>query len=215
MKHTLHVLFLLAVLAALFCLCALAAGESGIYAVTEEAGVTVTPLDADDNPVAAGTTDGVDGAFYANAVKLKVSCSGLTNGAFCLALVQDADGAPVESNIVYIDQQTVAGGKVEFIVYPSKLESGKTYTIYLSTSDGTGLQAKASFQYYVAYTKGDVNEDGVVDELDAVAILRHAVGLKLLTGNKLLAAEVNDDGVVDELDAVKVLRFAVGLITKL
>lgn len=59
---------------------------------------------------------------------------------------------------------------------------------------------------------GDVNRDGVVDTLDAAAILKFDAGIRRLDGAELVLADVNDDGEVDSLDAAAVLKFDVGMI---
>lgn len=52
-----------------------------------------------------------------------------------------------------------------------------------------------------SYKRGDVNNDGVVDEADLLAIRRHISGEAPLTDEAAFnAADVNDDGVVDEQD---------------
>ncbi len=55
--------------------------------------------------------------------------------------------------------------------------------------------------------KGDVNNDGVVNALDAAAVLRHAVGLETL---RLKNGDVNSDGKIDVLDASAILKKIVG-----
>lgn len=60
---------------------------------------------------------------------------------------------------------------------------------------------------------GDVNNDGSVDALDSVNILKYTVDKVTLTENQLYVADVNDDGSVDALDAFAIQSFAVGKIT--
>jgi hypothetical protein len=68
------------------------------------------------------------------------------------------------------------------------------------------------------YTKGDVNNDGLIDSGDAILVLRYSVGLTTLTdtqkaaGNCTSKASNND---IDSGDAIKILRYSVGLITSL
>ena len=57
---------------------------------------------------------------------------------------------------------------------------------------------------------GDVNGDGVVDGMDAVAILRAVAGLDAESFLSA-AADINGDGVVDGMDAVAILRKVAGL----
>ena len=73
-------------------------------------------------------------------------------------------------------------------------------------------------QYVVAeiesstFTLGDVNEDGKVDFLDAIVVLRHDAEIIQLTDNQMKAAEVNKDGKVDFLDAIMILRYDAEII---
>lgn len=63
-------------------------------------------------------------------------------------------------------------------------------------------------------SRGDVNNDGVIDTLDATAILSHIVNLEgfiLTSSEDLAAADANNDGVIDTLDATYVLSHIVNL----
>ncbi len=55
---------------------------------------------------------------------------------------------------------------------------------------------------------GDVNEDGTVDNLDAVEILKYDCGLI----DEIANADVNYDGEVNNLDAAMILRYDAGVI---
>ena len=61
-------------------------------------------------------------------------------------------------------------------------------------------------------TVGDVNNDGKVNVLDAVMVLRHDANIIKLDDSQLKAADVNDDDKVDVLDAVMILRYEAGII---
>jgi beta-N-acetylglucosaminidase len=58
----------------------------------------------------------------------------------------------------------------------------------------------------IVITKGDVNDDLLVDILDLVILSRYLAELQTLDGKVLLAADVNGDGFVDILDLVKISR---------
>lgn len=64
-----------------------------------------------------------------------------------------------------------------------------------------------------AFTKGDINADGVIDEQDALAIQRHITEVELLTGDNLDAADVNGDGRVNALDVLYVKKHIAGKFT--
>ena len=59
---------------------------------------------------------------------------------------------------------------------------------------------------------GDVNMDGHIDAIDALAVLRHALGIIELDGDALIAADFDSNGVVEATDALIILRMAMGLI---
>ncbi len=58
---------------------------------------------------------------------------------------------------------------------------------------------------------GDVNDDGVVNSVDALMILRYTAALQTLTGDSLTYADVNSDGEVNSVDALIALRLSAGL----
>lgn len=125
------------------------------------------------------------------------------------------DGAPGADNIVYIDQQAAdANGTVAFTAYPQALDKG-SYRIFLLGGEQTlssgGLAV--SFQAYVPYTLGDVNDDGTIDSEDSLWALRYLVKLDTPTDQQRLAADVNRDGTVDSEDALLILRYFVKQIT--
>ena len=59
---------------------------------------------------------------------------------------------------------------------------------------------------------GDVNNDGEVTSADALAILKHSVGMEKLKGVDLLAADINGDGDVTSADALLALKRSVGML---
>ena len=148
-----------------------------------------------------------DGNFYT----FELNCTGLT-GEYSLVLLLEGDSkVPTSSNIQYIDQTSVEGGKVTFTLKPKALTEG-TYNVYISTTD-KALKKVASFKYgeKPEYTLGDVNGDGKVSAYDASMILQHTVGLIDLAG--VAAADVNKDGKISAYDASMILQYTVGLIT--
>ena len=59
---------------------------------------------------------------------------------------------------------------------------------------------------------GDVDNNGRVDIADAVLVLRHALGLALLSNDNLFWADVTGEGSINVADALTTLRYAMGLI---
>ena len=217
MKRLMRSLLLAAILSALLCVGVLAAEsepvKGGIYKI-KSSNVTLKPN-------TEATTDTVDGTeytdYYANAVKFDVKAENLTENQQYLLMVLkggadgSAPGVPTADNIAYIDQAAAQNGSVSFTAYPKELTKG-TYHVYL-VGDGTAFNAAepdATFQYDKKYTLGDVNDDGKINAIDAVLILRAAIGKTELTDIQQKAADVNEDKSVNALDAVVVLRKAVG-----
>ncbi len=94
------------------------------------------------------------------------------------------------------------------------------YSIYTPTTSDTESEAEsetdtdtiADVESEAKYALGDVNDDGYVDYLDAMTVLRSDAKLITLTDEQLLAGDVNGDSSVDSLDAILILRYDAGLI---
>ncbi len=220
MKKLLRSLLLAAVLTTVLCVGALAADGDptvdGIYNVNVEAADTLTPQDASGTAVSATNEGGAYSAFYKGAVKLSVDVSDLQNGEQYLLLIvkNGTNGALTGDSIYYIAQAAATDSKVAFTAYPKTMSSG-SYTVYL-TGGGRTISSGAkvgSFDYYQAYTLGDVNEDGTIDSVDALKILQNWVGKIDLKSNQKLAADVNKDNAIDSVDALKILQLWIGKIS--
>ena len=215
MRKFLRILLLTAVLAGALCVSALAAEptEAGVYGMTTETGITVTPQKADGMAIDASTQGDYSG-YYAGAVKFGVEATGLTAGSQYLLLMVSGDGAPGADNIVYIDQQAAdANGTVAFTAYPQALGKG-SYRISLLGGEQTlssgGLAV--SFQAYVPYTLGDVDNNGKIQAVDALAVLRHVAKIETLDDTASLAADVDCDGKIKAVDALAILRYVAKII---
>lgn len=217
MRKFLRILLLTAVLAGALCVSALAAEptEAGVYDVvkTTETGITVTPQKADGTAIDASTQGDYSG-YYAGAVKFGVKATGLTAGSQYLLLMVSGDSAPGADNIVYIDQQAAdANGTVAFTAYPQALDKG-SYRIFLLGGEQTlSSGPAASFQAYVPYTLGDVNDDTYINASDALQVLKFAAKLETPTETQALAANVNRDGYINASDALMILKYAAKLIS--
>lgn len=215
MRKFLRILLLTAVLAGALCVSALAAEptEAGVYGMTTETGITVTPQKADGTAIDASTQSDYSG-YYAGAVKFGVEATGLKAGSQYLLLMVSGDGVPGADNIVYIDQQAAdANGTVAFTAYPQALGKG-SYRIFLLGGDQTlNSGPAASFQAYVPYTLGDVNDDTYINASDALQVLKFAAKLETPTETQALAANVNRDGYINASDALMILKYAAKLIS--
>ena len=102
---------------------------------------------------------------------------------------------------------------MEFTVYPDKLESGKTYYIYLA-GNGGAKEEIGSFKYYVPYTLGDVNDNGDINTYDASLILQYCVASNadkntVIPEDLHPAADVNVNGDINTYDASLILQYCV------
>lgn len=84
----------------------------------------------------------------------------------------------------------------------------KLLSLFLSVGLTCGCVMTASAAK-IAY--GDVNLDGSIDSVDALAVLEHTVGEKVLDGESFVRADVNGDGLADSEDALDILCYYVGL----
>ena len=110
------------------------------------------------------------------------------------ALAAGAAGITIDNDIdndVYIF--AVNGGDFENY----GVSGASTNVIVTSSSSGALL--------------GDVNGDGTVDNIDAVAVLRHEANVEELKGDKLSRADFNGDGDVNNMDASAILRYDAGM----
>lgn len=141
-------------------------------------------------------------------IEVTVTSNLLTaNQQYVVLMIKSSDGESYtinEDSILYIDQAaaTASGdrGSVKFSVYPSSLAD--SVILIAGAEDGLLKVAIVDGKYVL----GDVNEDGVVSGLDAVAILRQVAGLSNDKFNEQ-AADTNSDGGITGLDAVRILRF--------
>lgn len=217
MKKLLRSLLLAAVLTTVLCVGALAADGDptvdGIYNVNVEAADTLTPQDASGTAVSATNEGGAYSAFYKGAVKLSVDVSDLQNGEQYLLLIvkNGTNGALTGDSIYYIAQAAATDSKVAFTAYPKTMSSG-SYTVYL-TGGGRTISSGAkvgSFDYYQAYTLGDVNGDGGITTTDARLILQYIVGSAQFKEWQKLAADVNKKDGINVTDARLILKYVIG-----
>lgn len=216
-------IFLLAgVLCAILCVGTLAAENSGVYDVQTSTGYTLAPQTADSTPITASnvTINGESQPFYANAERFTltgpISDTGNQNLVFALKGDTAALGTnttiPTENNIVYIDQKAADGSAVTFSIYPSALESGVTYGIYV-VGTSTSYTKVASFSYYAPYVLGDVDNNGTINTLDALQVLQYSAGIIQLSDTQILSADVaQPKGTINTLDALQILQYSANLI---
>lgn len=172
--------------------------EDGIQSVTPEAG------EAGKNVTVSNKTNEKFTLAYTAAE---------TGKQYLVVVSSDENKTLNENTIYYIDQVEAKSGGATFDVYPKTLSEG-TYYVYLSSNAAGGVTALAKVATIKAtgpaYTPGDVNADGNITVIDALAVLQISVGKGTWTETQLLAAEVNGTPPVTVTDALWVLQASVG-----
>ena len=167
-----------------------------------------------------------------NNVTLKTSK--VTQGDSYNAVAQYSDKFDLYDVSFYKDDQKVNfdGNAVVRIPVKEGLDGTKCKVYYNNNGQFTDMNAvykdgymefeTTHFSEYVVVegtlpttAMGDVNEDGKVDFLDAIMVLRYDAEIIQLTDNQMRAAEVNKDGKVDFLDAIMILRYDAEIIDSL
>lgn len=80
----------------------------------------------------------------------------------------------------------------------------------ISIAAAVAITASASATGFAAGYMGDVNDDGTVNSMDALTILRYSVGFEDTEIN-LKKADINKDGFINSLDALSALKMSVNL----
>ena len=147
--------------------------------------------------------------MYENAVRFGFTISGESEDTLVVLVEESGQSEnptiPTEENIRYIDQDSTGN----FILFPNRLEDGKSYGVYVSNSTVSYTKV-AGFQYYQSYKLGDVDGNGKITVGDASDVLQHVVGNKVLSGNLEKAADVDRNGSVTVGDAGYILQYVVG-----
>lgn len=89
-------------------------------------------------------------------------------------------------------------------------EELKQALVSCSDTDGDGFCDGCEVQLEVPVALGDVNADGIIDEEDAMCILRYVVGFSDDIDREL--ADVDGDGIISAIDATFILRYCAGKI---
>ena len=179
----------------------------------------------------AGTNIGVDLAVSNADENTILKASQITSGEDYDTVAKYSNNFDLYDIAFYKDDQkvTIDGTAVVKIPVKEGMDGNKCKVYY--NDNGTFVDMGAVYkdgsmefktdhfsQYVVTdselptFTLGDVNEDGKIDFLDAIVVLRHDAEFIQLTDNQMKAAEVNKDGKVDFLDAITILRYDAEII---
>ena len=84
------------------------------------------------------------------------------------------------------------------------------YMVFTAAPFDVGVYALSVFDLSAPYVLGDVNEDGVINAVDARWVLQAASGARELDEYQTAAADVNGDGNINAVDARWILQAASG-----
>ena len=179
----------------------------------------------------AGTNIGVDLAVSNTDENTILKASQLTSGEDYDTVAKYSNNFDLYDIAFYKDDQKVTIDGTAIVKIPVKegMDGNKCKVYYNDNGSFTDMGAvyKDGFmefktdhfsQYVITdselptFTLGDVNEDGKIDFLDAITVLRYDAEIIQLTENQMKAAEVNKDSKVDFLDAITILRYDAEII---
>ena len=97
------------------------------------------------------------------------------------------------------------------------IESGQRIAVRLASAD-SGFASECKF-ITVGERKGDINDDGFIDAIDATLVLEHYAsmstdGTGTITEDKLSGADYNGDGFIDAVDATAILIYYAEMSTQ-
>jgi len=86
-------------------------------------------------------------------------------------------------------------------------KDGKSKTSgIIASGDKIKIKTDSEEKEFTIVILGEVNSDGVIDKLDALAVLRYFYKYTSYDGALKTAADITKDGVIDKLDALAILR---------
>jgi len=135
--------------------------------------------------------------------------------------------APYENGwkVLFFGSEAITGDgslfSLKLKVNPDAISGTYPITVSYSAENMLGtdyLEKEVSCESVISGTvvRGDINGDGEMTLADVVMILRHVVGLDVLSGlTALNAADVNNDGSINVVDALRLARYIAGLESSL
>lgn len=128
----------------------------------------------------------------------------------------EQNNADFSKSCIYIDQFTEEMSKdnntFSFVFSPASwADFVSKDKVYIVKVGGTNIAEPDSMIIVshggeVVYAKGDINNDGTVNEVDAILLLKYVSGIENLTETQIEAGHVNDDDKVDIRDVTEILK---------
>lgn len=139
-----------------------------------------------------------------------VSNSKLTNSYYIIA--ENNAGATInETDAVAVSSDDLASGKVTYLLNGSSSDAAVVWRQDLSAENSRpNPDSRDKIVYfgnesYYNAVLGDVNNDDVIDKIDAALVLKYVSGITTSLNNTYVA-DYNGDGTVDMLDVVALLK---------
>ncbi len=160
----------------------------------------------------AQETISAEGTYYIFAVDVSGNVSEAKSVTYYKTLLSVNDGTVTPSYVL------TPAGEIPSLPIP-KNESLGFLGWYTAENNGVEASQKAVTGNQTLYAiwkneaqLGDVNEDSVIDNIDAVIILKYDSGILDGSDTLLTLGDTNKDGVVDNLDASMILKYDAGII---
>lgn len=107
---------------------------------------------------------------------------------------------------IYIKSQT---GYVGVTPYTINVTASKPCKLFLTTGNTEIIEPDPTPP--PASSKGDINNDGAVDIIDAARIRMYILSMRTLTSDEFSRADINGDGAVDIIDAARIRMHILGV----
>ena len=122
---------------------------------------------------------------------------------------EDFNSNGLELNLIYSDGTVnkITDG-FEISGYSSESEGEKTVNV------SYGGKSTSFVVNVITIKVGDVNNDGVVNVMDATELQKHIAGTTTLDDEALLRGDVNSDGAINVNDATLIQKYSASLITE-
>ena len=104
------------------------------------------------------------------------------------------------------DMEIIAGTTGDVVVYDIKEtpSSESFWNVYRGNYHRTGIYLSEN-----QCTAGDINNDGIFNVLDIVALVNFVIDSSEISGQELCAADLNSDGIINVLDIVSLVNIVI------